>query len=376
MPRSLTSTNDPCEAKGSGPEGERAATVPGMERPDPLVSVVLPVRNEARHIEAVLRDLLAQELVAPDGSPFTAEFLVVDGESDDDTVARVEAMAQQDPRLRALNNPHRLSSGARAIGAAAAKGRYVAYVDGHCRLPGPRLLADMVALFEGSEADCLARPQPLIPEKGGYVAQVISAARTSPFGHSTRSTIYDDSEREVSPLSAGAMYRRDVFEKVGNYDLAFDACEDVEFNYRVEAAGLKCMTSPKLAVAYEPRASFRALFKQMRRYGLGRGRLHRKHPKAFSFESLIPAGFVLGLPVLPVALILGGLPGLVLAAPYMLYGLLSLVFSLLTAARKGWKLLPLLPVAFFVIHAGLGFGYLEGRLTRMPQPKSLESAHA
>jgi succinoglycan biosynthesis protein ExoA len=339
------------------------------------VTVVVPVRNEAAHVEAVLDDLLAQDFPAA-----RTEVLVVDGASTDDTRARVEAVARRDGRVRLLDNPRRLSSAARAIGADAARGRYVAYVDGHCRIPSRTLLSDMVALFERTGADCLARPQPLEPSAGGLVARAVSAARHSPFGHSRASEIYGDREGEASPVSSGAMYRREVFARVGNFDPAFDACEDVEFNWRVERAGMKCWTSPRLAIAYEPRASFGALFRQMLRYGKGRARLHRKHREAFTGESVVPVLFVGFLPQLLAAPWLPPPFGWVVAAPYVLYLVLTLAFSFAAAASRGWVLFPLLPVAFFVIHAGLGLGYLVGfgwgGRSAAPAPAAARSAGA
>jgi len=329
----------------------------------PRVTVVLPVRNEGGHVERVLADVLAQDLPAED-----LEVLVVDGRSDDDTRERVTAIAGCDARVRLLDNPDRLSSAARKIGAEAARGAYVAYVDGHCRIPSRTMLSDMVALFERTGADCLARPQPLEPEGGGYRARSIAAARHSPFGHSLRSEIFaGGEEREVSPLSSGAMYRREVFETVGAFDPAFDACEDVELNYRVERAGLRSFTSPKLAVVYEPRRTWGGLFRQMARYGLGRARLHGKHPEAFSWESLVPVAFVLGVVCLLAAPWLPGPLPVVVLAPWALYALLALGFGLASAARAGWALLPGILVTFPVIHAGLGWGYLRGLATRGPR---------
>lgn len=324
------------------------------------VTVVMPVRNEGPYVEAAIADLLAQDLAAE-----RLEILVVDGDSTDDTRAVVEAAAGKDSRVRLLENPRRLSSVARAIGAAAARGSYVAYVDGHCRIPSKSMLSDMVALFEKTGAQCLARPQPLdrIDDGGGaLVARAIAAARHSPLGHSASSEIYRDREGEVSPVSSGAMYRREVFEKIGTFDPSFDACEDVEFNWRVEQAGFKTWTSPRLAVVYEPRRTLGALFRQMRRYGLGRARLHRKHPAAFTWESLVPAAFVVGLLSLPATPLIPEALRLAWISPYALYLALVLAFSVAAAARRGWALLPLLPVAFAVIHMGLGIGYLQGRL--------------
>jgi succinoglycan biosynthesis protein ExoA len=336
---------------------------PARTEPAPTVTVVLPVRNEGAHIEAVLGDVLGQESGA-----VSFEVLVVDGRSDDDTRARVEAVARRDARVRLLDNPLRLSSAARARGAAEARGRFVAYVDGHCRIPSRTLLQDMVDLFESTGAACLARPQPLTAGRAGRVARAVAAARSSRFGHSLASTIYDDRDRAVSPVSAGAMYRREVFDRVGTFDPAFDACEDVEFNWRVAQAGLPCWTSNRLAVAYEPRGTLRGLGRQMVRYGRGRARLHRKHPAAGSLEAWIPALFVLGLPLLLAAPWLPGPLGWVVAAPYALYAALALLASLAAAAKNGWDLLPILPIVFPVIHVGLGWGYLLGRLERWPPP--------
>ncbi len=321
------------------------------------VTVVIPVRNEGAHVEAILGDLLAQDFPAD-----RMEILVVDGASDDDTAARVRTIAARDPRVKLLLNPARLSSAARAIGSREALGRYVLYVDGHCRIESRRLLADMVALFEKTGADALARPQPLVPVGANRTAKAIALARTSPLGHSTQSEIYGDQEARVSPRSSGAMYRREVFARVGTFDPAFDAAEDVEFNYRVEKAGLVCYTSKALAVRYEPRRTFGALWRQMVRYGIGRARLYRKHPDSFTIESLIPVGFAAGLPFLVAS---PWLPGPLRWPVFVAYGLYLLVASAASALAvrgHGKGLWTRTAFAFPVIHAGLGVGYIRGLL--------------
>jgi hypothetical protein len=78
--------------------------------------------------------------------------------------------------------------------------------------------------------------------------------------------------------------------------------------------------------------------------------------------------FVLGIPCLlaspwlppPWNWIVWGLWGFYLA--------LAVGFGARAAARAGWALLPGIVVAFAVTHAGLGAGYLRGRLT--PAPRS------
>ena len=326
--------------------------------PDTLdITIVIPVRNEGAHVEAILGDLLAQDFPAE-----RMEILVVDGASDDDTAARVRAVAARDGRVKLLSNPARLSSAARAIGSRAAVGRYVAFVDGHCRIESRRLLSDMVALFAKTGADALARPQPLVPVGANPTARAIALARTSPLGHSTKSEIYGDREARVSPVSSGAMYRREVFARVGTFDPAFDAAEDVEFNYRVERAGLVCYTSNALAVRYEPRRTYGALWRQMFRYGIGRARLHRKHADAFTVETLIPVAFAAGLLLLAASPWLGVTLRWLVVVPYGLYALLALAAAAFAVRGHGRGLFLRTACAFPVIHAGLGLGYVRGLL--------------
>ena len=59
----------------------------------PLLSVIVPARNEARMVETVVRTVLAS-------SYSNLELIVVDDRSTDDTAAIVERLAREDARLR------------------------------------------------------------------------------------------------------------------------------------------------------------------------------------------------------------------------------------------------------------------------------------
>ena len=145
---------------------------------------------------------------------------------------------------------------------------------------------------------------PLPPGEGQGVRAVpnlttlqraIAAARSSRLGHHPDSFIYSSDEQFVPAESVAVAYRRSVFEKVGYFDENFDACEDVEFNHRVDRAGLRCFFTPAIAAHYAPRDTLRGLYRQMVRYGRGRIRLWRKHPETFSWGIVPPLLFVIGL---------------------------------------------------------------------------------
>lgn len=328
----------------------------------PFLTIVMPVRNEARFIRDTLMQLLKQDYPTD-----RYEILVVDGMSDDSTVSIVTDLAQHYSQIRLMENPSRLSSYGRNVGFRSGRGDYFLVVDGHCFIPTGSLFRNVVDCFEKSGADCLGRPQPLDPPGLTPFQQAVALARGSRLGHGGDSLIYGDYEGFASPVSNGAAYRRDLFDKVGYVDESFDAAEDVEFNYRVEKAGLTCYTSPLLTVRYYPRENISGLFRQMMRYGKGRRRFIKKHPQALTVNQLIPAGFVVGLSLLGFSLVFFFITGIsipmfLLAIPYVVYLLLVIFETIKIALRNEIKYVIHVPVIIFVIHFALGYGFLKEAL--------------
>jgi succinoglycan biosynthesis protein ExoA len=319
----------------------------------PTVSVVLPVRNEGRFIGSVLQELAEQDFPHED-----YEIIIVDGESTDDTVAVASKYRDRFDRFQIIENPKRLSASARNLGYRAATGEFILYVDGHCRIPSKRLLTDMAAIFRQNDVDALCRPQPQTAGPQTYFQQAVSLARSSVLGHALDSTIYNDQERVVPAASSGAMYRRDVFDRIGEFDEHFDACEDVEFNTRIDKAGLKAMISPRLTIEYAARTSLRGLFRQLYRYGYGRWKLFRKHPSTLGIGNLIPVFFVIGLFALPFAWLVSLKAGLIVSAPYVFYPIAIGAVSLGIARKNRKSLIFILPFIFFTIHFAFGIGFI------------------
>ena len=221
----------------------------------PFITICMPVRNEARFIEDTLIQLLAQDYPKD-----RYEIIVADGESDDGTQEIVQRIAKLYPQIILKNNPKRLSGAGRNIGFKAGQGDIFLVVDGHCYIPTGKLFKNIVDCFEKSGADCLGRPQPLDPPDITDFQKAVALARKSRIGHGGDSLIYSDYEGFVSPVSHGAVYKRHVFEKIGYVDESFDACEDGDFNIRVEKAGLKTYMSPTIAIKYYPRESISVAF--------------------------------------------------------------------------------------------------------------------
>ncbi len=87
------------------------------------VSIIMPAYNAASVVGASIRSVVAQEFAQ-------WELIVVDDHSSDDTVARVEAFARQDGRIRLIQLPQNGGPAvARNAAIAAARGRYLAFLD-------------------------------------------------------------------------------------------------------------------------------------------------------------------------------------------------------------------------------------------------------
>jgi succinoglycan biosynthesis protein ExoA len=321
----------------------------------PLISVIVPVRNEERFIAATLSQLFAQDYPAD-----RFEVIVADGGSTDDTRGIVRRLAERRPNLRLLPNPRRWSSAGRNVAARAARGDVVLLIDGHCEIDNPRYFADLADAFATSGADCVGRPQPLDVTGASTLQRAIAAARSSRLGHHPASHIYSGREGFVPPDSVAVAYRREVFDRVGWFDEGFDACEDVEFNHRLARANLTCWFTPRVAVRYHPRDTLPGLFRQMERYGRGRVRLLRKHRDTFSLPGFLPGAFVAGLLAGPALASLFSVLWFVYFGAVAAYGVIVLAFSLALAVRHREPLFAVwCPLVFAAVHVGAGWGLLR-----------------
>lgn len=322
------------------------------------LAIIMPVRNEEKFLGQTLDQIYLQDFPMD-----KIEIVIADGFSTDKTRSIAESFKGRFGSLKVLDNPGRISSMGRNVGVKNSTAPFLLVLDGHTYIPSKNFLSDIVETFETTNADCLCRPQPLLPPDINEFEKSVALCRGSSLGHNPGSEIYAEFDGEVDPTSSGAMYRRSVFDKIGYFDEQFDACEDVEFNHRVKTAGLKSYISQKLTVLYYPRSSIQGLWKQMNRYGMGRFKFAKKH-NIFS-----PVQWFAGLAVLVFAMAL--ILSFVSTTVYELfrtvtafYLLIVLVFSFVLAIKEkhlGCLLFGLL--IFPTVHFGLGYGFLKVMFT-------------
>jgi GT2 family glycosyltransferase len=266
------------------------------------------------------------------------------------------SLARHDRRLRIIDNPNKTTPCGMNIGIRAARGRYVAIMGAHNRYALDYLVRGMDVL-EQTKADNVGGV--MICEAKFYIQEAIAAAHHSPF--SVGGARWHNIEYEgPADTVFGGVYRRDVFERIGMFDEELVRNQDDDLNLRLVRAGGKIWQSPSIKSWYQPRGSLKALFGQYVQYGYWKVRVIQKHRIPVSVRHVIPGLFVLSL------ILLGALSALWWAAVWILavivglYWTCNITASLLTARRKGWKLIPILPLVFLCYHLGYGYGFLWG----------------
>jgi succinoglycan biosynthesis protein ExoA len=315
----------------------------------PLVSIVVPIRNEEAHIGACLGSLVAQDYPAD-----LMEIIVIDGCSEDRTVDVVDRFAARypDARLRLLENPARTVPPGFNAGVRAALGDVIVRMDGHT-VPAPDYVSRCV--------DALSR------SGAGNVGGGIEPHGNTPFGHAVAAAIrhplgagdarfrVGGAEGDVDTVPFGA-FRREVLERVGLLDESMARNEDYELNVRIRAAGERVYFDPAIRSRYTPRGSARALWDQYFQYGWWRVETWRRHPSSLRWRQALPPTFIATLVLLS------------LAAPWSSPAtvcLVALVTSYaLIVGLVSWRIArpPVSPAslafAFAVLHVAFGSGFL------------------
>ncbi len=325
------------------------------EQTYPLVSVVMPVRNEESFIARSLGAVLAQDYPAE-----RLEILVVDGMSADGTRQVIARVARQGMghSVHIVENPQRIFSSGFNLGLAQAQGEVIIMLGGHTELAPDYVRRCVEQLVAHPECACVGGVIETVAETP--VGRTIALAMSSPFG--VGGVAFRTGARrplEVDTVAFGA-YRREAMERCGPLDEELVRNQDDEYNYRLRALGERILLAPEIRARYHSRASLGSLWRQYFQYGYWKVRVMQKHPRQMRPRHFVPAAFVAALFGAALGAFFSpwgrGLLALVAGA----YLLANLAASFLAARRAGWRHLPLLPLAFATLHLSYGLGFLVG----------------
>jgi glycosyltransferase involved in cell wall biosynthesis len=323
-------------------------------RPARRVSVVIPCRNEGRHIATCLDSVLAN-----DWPRERLEVLVVDGMSDDGTRGVVAAYAVRHPVVRLLDNPRRITPAALNIGISAASGDLVVRMDAHNEYP-PHYISRLVRWLEESGADNVGGLWETCPAADSAEARAIARALSHPFGvGNAHFRLGISAPRWVDTVPFGC-YRREVFGRIGGFDEDLVRNQDDELNARLLRAGGRILLVHDVVSRYYPRESLAKLWRMYWQYGYFKPLAMRKVGAVPTMRQLVPAAFVLTL--FAAALLALLVPPLRLGFAALVGGYLlaDLAAAVHAGRHQGAAVVGWLALAFPVLHFSYGLGWLRG----------------
>lgn len=323
----------------------------------PTVSVIAPCRNEAPFIEKTIRTILENDYPAE-----LIELLVVDGMSTDGTWEIVRRMAEQDERIRLLDNPKKIVPSAMNIGIKASRGEYILRVDCHSAF-ATNYITKCVEVSQRMGGDNVGGYIRTLPGADTATAIAIAAATSSRFGVGNSMFRLSGPEQEVDIVPFGT-FRRSLFDKIGLYDERLVRNQDIELNSRIRKAGGRIVISPEIEIYYYNRSTYGGLWQQAFNNGLWnpytvwlRGRGAGLFPRHF-----VPMFFVLGL----IAMTIGAFfwwPVKWLLIGYALSYLSVAVFFSIKSSNSTKSNTFLVLLAYIVLHIAYGLGSLWAIIT-------------
>jgi glycosyltransferase involved in cell wall biosynthesis len=320
----------------------------------PLVSVIVPCRNERAYIAKCLDSILANDYATE-----RLEVIVVDGASDDGTRRILEEYAQRWPRIQWLDNPARTTPAALNVGIRRARGDIIMRMDAHCRY-SDSYISRLVSWLEQSGADNVGGVCRTLAGSDTIVARAIAAALAHPFGvGNSHFRIGIASPKWVDTVPFGC-YRRRVFERIGLFDEELVRNQDDELNLRLLKSGGRILLVPNVVSEYYARDSLGKLARMYYQYGYFKPLVARKLGRISTVRQVVPAVFLASVGA---ALILS--PWVIIArwalAGILTAYLLVLLFAVLqTSPRNSLQVSALLALAFPVIHLSYAVGSLRG----------------
>ena len=307
----------------------------------PAISVILPVLNEAPHLEESVMAILSQDYLG------IFEVILALGPSQDRTNEIANALAVRDNRVKLVTNPTGKTAAGLNLAIASSQSSVIVRVDGHAKIPNNYFSLAIEILRETGAVNV-----------GGVMAaegiskfeKAVARAMRSPLGVGASRFHTGGDAGEVDTVYLGA-FRREAIVAAGGFDERYTRAQDWELNHRLRKSGGKIYFDPRLHVTYRPRPNLVKLAKQYFQYGTWRRVVSRSHSGTINLRYLAPPFAFVGTLI---SVISGLLIHPILYLPAVVYGGFVLLSSLLIAksVSEYFSLLAIIPTMHFAWGAG------------------------
>ena len=323
----------------------------------PAVSLVIPCRNEEKHIPRCLESILSNDYPKDQ-----LEILVVDAMSSDRTRATLAEYQRNWPLIRILDNPETLIPIAMNIGLRHARGQVILKIDAHSTYPTDYIskCVESLGRFHADNAGGIGR---IMPGNESVTAKAIALALAHPFASGNAYVKVGAKEPRWADSAAFGCWRREVLEKIGGWNERLAGSSDMDLNARLIAAGGRILLDPGILINYYADSNFRAYWKHNFADGVWATYVLKFRSRAWAWRHWVPMAFLLSLLASAGLALVSPIFGLVFMAILACYVLVNLAATIQISFReKSMQHLLHLPLAFGIRHFAHGIGALYGAL--------------
>lgn len=320
----------------------------------PFISVVIPVYNEDKYIEACIISLMKQDY--PNDA---MEWIFVDGCSKDRTKEIINSYKQKHPNLiRLYENPNKTVPFAMNMGIKAAAGKYIVRLDAHAEYSYD-YISKCIYYLETIDAENVGGVAET--KSRGFVGNAIALMLSSKFGVGNSQFRINGKSGYVDTVPFGA-FPKEVFKKYGMYDERLTRNQDNEMNYRIRKNGGKIYMSADIHLSYYCRDNIKGIVDMAIKNGKWNVITSRLCPGTMGIRHFIPFIFLLSLIIMPILSVLFSIFKWLFVVELALYFLLNLLFSIKATSEMKYTLL--LFILFPVFHVSYGIGSLVGLIKK------------
>ena len=326
----------------------------------PLISVIIPCRNEINYIGETITSLLEQTKINGE-----CEIIVVDGMSDDGTRGILDEYSRTNARINVIENVKITTPYALNLGIAYARGQFICIIGAHSKFATDYFANCIELLSKNPDVSCVGGP--IISEGKNNFSKAAALAMSSSIGIGNakhRIPTYEG----FAEMACFPMFRKEVFDNVGFYDESLIRNQDDEFFFRFRKSGEKVYLSHKLRSIYYVRNSPKDLFKQYYQYGFWRIAVLQKHKYPISFRQLVPSFFFFLIFFLIIISLISGnkLLGIILPSIYVF---VLILYSLKILFKRNIFVAANFMLAVFILHSSYAAGFFAGLLNTLIRKK-------
>ncbi|MBD3313498.1 glycosyltransferase [Candidatus Woesearchaeota archaeon] len=242
----------------------------------PFVSIIVPVKSEARYIIECVASLLNQDY--PNNR---YEIIIVLDKNATDAVKK--ALRPYSRKIKVLQSRKKGSAANRNIGTskASSKAKYFAFTDADC-IADKGWLKTLVTRMEQvrkSEKDIdVIGGLNLVPKTDNKMAKTIGAMEQTLLGGGGSAQVAVSGEEQIVPSlpNCNSMYRKELWKK-NKQDENLIVGQDGEFNYRLSKQGVRFLAIPDAVVWHHRTSSIKGFVRRMFKYGEATARIWKKH---------------------------------------------------------------------------------------------------